>query len=503
MEYVQKHAGAHAAEEALSSANFPKEMQSALIAEMSVGWRMRLVLAVGFIQNADIVLLDEPTNHLDAESVEWLGDFLLGREKSSIMVISHEPKFLNKVCTDIIAYKDKKMVYYKGNFDDFFAAQGLKAEDMDALLSGNLSLDTEVEAEGEGEAGPKRPAVEAPRAGPPKLSFPIPGQVEGMKSMSRPVIEAKNVSFTYGGDKSPILDGFGGKLCLNSRVDLRGRNGCGKSTLLNLLSNEANPCEGKDGSIGESARHHNVRLGYLMQDHLKTLGPYFDTSPMVYITQRFQEGYDMELQRRLIEPQDEAEAEMREQLAKKLGKYGNQVETLLGRSKQGSQICYEVKWRNLDDPKQNSIETLATLKALGVAKLAIACDERLAAKASGLDQRPLSRREIVKHCEAFGIDEEMCCNRQIRGFSAGQKVRLSFAAMFWTRPHFIVLDEPTNYLDVETVEALSKALRSFRGGMIMVSPDEDFSNKICNERWLMADGKVTVEKLDNGNKRVA
>merc|ERR1712182_85322 len=134
----------------------------------------------------------------------------------------------------------------------------------------------------------------------------------------------------------------------------------------------------------------------------------------------------------------------------------------------------------------------------GLSKVIIACDERIAAKAAGLDQRPLSRREIVKHCEAFGIDEEMCCNRQIRGFSAGQKVRLSFAAMFWTRPHFIVLDEPTNYLDVETVEALSKALRSFRGGMIMVSPDEDFSNKICNERWLMADGKVTVEKLDNG-----
>merc|ERR1719162_63570 len=146
---------------------------------MSVGWRMRLVLAVGFIQNADIVLLDEPTNHLDAESVEWLGDFLLGREKSSIMVISHEPKFLNKVCTDIIAYRDKKMVYNRGNFDDFFAAQGLKAEDMDALLSGNLNLDTELEGEeGEAEpgspAGPKRPAVDAPRAGPPKLSFPIP-----------------------------------------------------------------------------------------------------------------------------------------------------------------------------------------------------------------------------------------------------------------------------------------------------------------------------------------
>lgn len=73
--------------------------------------------------------------------------------------------------------------------------------------------------------------------------------------------------------------------------------------------------------------------------------------------------------------------------------------------------------------------SLKTLRDMGLDKVVIACDERIAAKAAGLDQRPLTRREIVKHCEGFGIDEEMCCNQQIRGFSAGQKVRLSLAAM--------------------------------------------------------------------------
>merc|ERR1719498_913483 len=202
-----------------------------------------------------------------------------------------------------------------------------------------------------------------------------------------------------------------------------------------------------------------------------------------------------------MEPEDDEEAARRAKLAKQYGKYGNQVRELVSRSQTGKSLMYEVAWEGLDDPKQNTVEPISKLVAMGLDKVVIACDERIAAKAAGLDQRPLSRREIVKHCEAFGIDEEMCCNRQIRGFSAGQKVRLSLAAMFWTRPHFIVLDEPTNYLDVETVEALSKALRSFRGGMIMVSPDEDFSNKICNESWVMADGKVAIEKLDNGNKR--
>jgi len=129
---------------------------------------------------------------------------------------------------------------------------------------------------------------------------------------------------------------------------------------------------------------------------------------------------------------------------------------------------------------------------MGLDKVVIACDERIAAKTAGLDQRPLTRREVVRHCEVFGIDEEMCCNRQIQGFSAGQKVRLSLAAMFWTKPHLIALDEPTNYLDVETVEALAKALNTFRGGVVMIEPKTDFVERICNEKWHLQDGKVTI-----------
>jgi ATPase subunit of ABC transporter with duplicated ATPase domains len=164
---------------------------------------------------------------------------------------------------------------------------------------------------------------------------------------------------------------------------------------------------------------------------------------------------------------------------------------------------YEVQWKGLNDPKQNTLESINKLRMMGLDKVVIACDERLAAKAAGLDQRPLTRREVVKHCEAFGIDEEMCCNRQIRGFSAGQKVRLSLAAMFWTKPHFIAVDEPTNYLDVETVDALAKALTSFRGGVLMIEPKTEFVERICNETWTIEDGAVTAVKLNNGKKREA
>jgi ATPase subunit of ABC transporter with duplicated ATPase domains len=263
------------------------------------------------------------------------------------------------------------------------------------------------------------------------------------------------------------------------------------------------PSEGKDGTYGEVWRHQNLRLGYLKQDHLKALGPFFDTSPFVYITSRFKDGYDGDLQKRLIEPEDDEDAARRAKLAKQYGKYGNPVGELLSRSMAGKTLMYEVQWEGLDDPKQNTMEPISKLKQMGLDKVIIACDERIAAKAAGLDQRPLTRREVVKHCEAFGIDEEMCCNRQVRGFSAGPKVRLSLAAMFWTKPHLIAVDEPTNYLDVETVEALAKALTNFRGGIVMIEPKTEFVERICNERWNMEGGIVTIEKMNNSNKRQA
>jgi len=486
--------------EVLRNVGFSDEKFNEPVSDMSTGWRMRLTLGVSMLKHADLVLLDEPTNHLDEQSVEWLGDYVNSITGSSVMVISHEPKFLDKVCTHILAYVDRKLEYTVGDFHAFAAAKGLTKDQIDAMLSGNLSFDTKKKGDDEEEDDS---GVPPPVAGPPKLSFPIPGSMEGVKSGSRAVLEAKNLAFRWGEGKEYLIKDASLKLSLGSRVAICGRNGCGKSTLMTLLCSEMNPSEGKDGSLGEVWRHCNLRMAYMKQDHLKALGPFFDTSPFVYITERFKNGYDGDLQSRLIEPEDEEEALRRNELAKLHGKYGNHVGTLLSRTKIGNQLAYEVQWAGLDDPKQNTVETISKLNEMGLAKVVIACDERLAAKAAGLDQRPLTRREVIRHCEAFGIDEEMCCNRQIRGFSAGQKVRLSLAAMFWTKPHLIAVDEPTNYLDVETVEALAKALMTFRGGIIMIEPKSDFVARICNEKWHLEDGVVTVEKLANGAKRMA
>merc|ERR1712003_360539 len=133
---------------------------------------------------------------------------------------------------------------------------------------------------------------------------------------TKPILEAKNISFRFGDDKPFLVSGCTVKLSLNSRVAICGRNGCGKSTLMTLLCSEASASENSDGSVGEVSRHCNLRMAYMKQDHLKALGPFFDTSPFVYITQRFKDGYDGDLQRRLIEPEDDDEAARRKSLAK-------------------------------------------------------------------------------------------------------------------------------------------------------------------------------------------
>merc|ERR1712048_1025021 len=131
----------------------------------------------------------------------------------------------------------------------------------------------------------------------------------------------------------------------------------------------------------------------------------------------------------------------------------------------------------------------------GVEGHASACNLRLAAMAGGVDTRQCSRREIVKHVEQFGVDEEMCCNRLIGGFSAGQKSKLALACATWTKPHILALDEPTNYLDQETVESLARALRNFRGGVV-VTHSRPFIESVCTEEWLVENGKVSFGKVE-------
>ncbi len=95
--------------------------------------------------------------------------------------------------------------------------------------------------------------------------------------------------------------------------------------------------------------------------------------------------------------------------------------------------------------------------------------------------RPLVRKEIEAHCANFGIDAELVSHSRMRGLSGGQRVKVVLAACSWQRPHLIVLDEPTNYLDRDSLGALSKALKSFAGGVIIITHSAEFTENLTEE----------------------
>ena len=106
--------------------------------------------------------------------------------------------------------------------------------------------------------------------------------------------------------------------------------------------------------------------------------------------------------------------------------------------------------------------------------------------------RQLVRKEIEIHCEQFGLDPELVSHSRMRGLSGGQRVKVCLAASTWQRPHLIVLDEPTNYLDRDSLGALSKALKEFNGGVIIITHSEEFTKEITEEVWAVLDGRVSL-----------
>jgi len=105
--------------------------------------------------------------------------------------------------------------------------------------------------------------------------------------------------------------------------------------------------------------------------------------------------------------------------------------------------------------------------------------------------RPLVRKEIESHCANFGLDAELVSHSRMRGLSGGQRVKTVLAACSWQRPHLIVLDEPTNYLDRDSLGALSKALKKFEGGVIIITHSAEFTKDLTEEVWAVMDGKMT------------
>ena len=146
------------------------------------------------------------------------------------------------------------------------------------------------------------------------------------------------------------------------------------------------------------------------------------------------------------------------------------------------------KWKNMM-PKFNTMISRETLLKLGFFKLVQEFDDHESSR-EGLGYRILEPKVISKHFEDLGLDPEIANHNEISGLSGGQKVKVVLAGAMWNNPHILVLDEPTNFLDRDSLGGLAVAIRDFKGAVVMISHNEEFVGALCPEQWHIADGRL-------------
>lgn len=446
----------------LQEFGFSDEMIKMPIQSLSGGWKMKLALARAVLKNADILLLDEPTNHLDTVNVAWLVNYLTTCGITSI-IVSHDSGFLDNVTQYIIHYEGFKLRKYKGNLSEF-VKKCPSAQSYYELGASDL-----------------------------EFKFPEPGFLEGVKTKQKAIVKVSNMTFQYPGTTKPQIQDINFQCSLSSRIAVIGPNGAGKSTLINVLTGELLP------TSGEVYVHENCRIAYIKQHAFAHIDNHLDKTPSEYIQWRFQTGEDRETMDRASRQINEEDEQNMNKIFKIEGT-PRRIAGIHARRKFKNSYEYEISWLLGDNvgmknerwvpmmsvdntwlPRGELMETHAKLVAEVDMKEALASGQF----------RPLTRKEIEEHCAMLGLDAELVSHSRIRGLSGGQKVKLVLAACTWQRPHLIVLDEPTNYLDRDSLGALSKALKAFEGGIVIITHSAEFTKDLTEEVWAVLDGRMT------------
>ncbi|ORX63958.1 P-loop containing nucleoside triphosphate hydrolase protein [Linderina pennispora] len=257
----------------LADLDVSEEQQDGPVSLLSGGWRMRIALAKAMFLKPDIMLLDECTNHLDIGAIAWLQDYLKSLTDITIVCVSHDREFLNAVSQEIIRFKDKKLTYHPGNYDEFEMAEGelrkKKERQIAALDRRRQQIEKSIEgfmkharatndSKVLGQVASRKKKLE--RLGPDRnedgtrfkisywagyhdtmrrtidldkaekeVDFSIP-QPETMRSTA-PLVTLNSVSFAYKAGSKDVIRNISLNILMGERVAVLGLNGCGKSTL--------------------------------------------------------------------------------------------------------------------------------------------------------------------------------------------------------------------------------------------------------------------------------
>ena len=362
---------------------------SALMAELSGGWRRRVALARALVNKPDLLLLDEPTNHLDIATIEWLEHEVRGFS-GSVVFITHDRAFLQKLATRIVEIDRGQVISWPGDYDNYLRLkeQALEEEQVHNALFDKRLADEEVwirqgikarRTRNEGRVRALK-ALRVERSKRIEQQGRAQVEVSDAKESGRKVLEAKNISHSFGDDT--LLSDFSLRVMRGDRIGLVGNNGVGKTTLLKILLGELQPDQG-DVTLGT-----RLSVGY------------FD-----------------------------------------------QVRQTLNRD-----------------------QTVAWNVAEGRDHVTI----------NGAD------RHIVGYLKNFLFTPQRA-RTPVHKLSGGECNRLMLAKLFARANNLLVLDEPTNDLDIEMLEVLEQKLVEFQGTLIVVSHDRAFMDNVVTSTLVFED----------------
>jgi len=499
LEFVAKHAGLEKygvteemAREKLLAVGFaetdapnpdgtlPAASLEKLVGRLSGGWRMKCALTRAMLMKADILLLDEPTNHLDPGNVKWVIDYLTGLTSVTSIIVSHDIKVLDQVCTHVIQIDNLKLKNYKGNLTE------VATKYVPDLMSYFKLKATKF-----------------------TMRFPQPGPLEGVASKGKHIMKMTNITFTYPTIPKPQLTGVTVRVSLSTRAACIGANGAGKSTMIKLLTGELQPDKGS----GDVWRHPNCRVAYVAQHAFHHIEHHLEKTANEYIRWRYEFGSDKEsLEKITAKVTAEDEAKMKQPILIEYKTESGDVKVqkaIFKRFTEGrrtgnktKEYEYEVMWQG----DFTSWVLKSKLVAGGFEKLLKHVDDKIAALATQL-QRPLTQKFVEQHLADVGLAAEFATHTRMGALSGGQKVKVVLAGSMWNTPHIVILDEPTNYLDRDSLGAMAEAINEYEGGVVIISHNAQFVDQVCPEVWHLENHtlnlKGSYDWLESANKEAA
>ena len=387
-----KNCAKYEIEEILFSLKLTNPQQK--IQELSGGEIKRVAIACMFVQNPDFLVMDEPTNHLDLETIEYLEEYFT-RQRCTLLMVTHDRYFLDRVCNQIIEMADGTLYQYDGNYSYYLQKREERMQNFrkEADRARNL-LRTELDW-----------MRRMPCARGTKAKYRIDAFYE-LKDKAQWREEEKNFNISvqsarlgkkivncshlgYRYDNWIGLEDFTYNFAPGEKIGIVGKNGIGKSTFLNLITGELVPTSG-DIEIGET-----VRFGYYMQKGIEF---------------------------------------------------------------------------NPNDTVIDAVREIAEVVTLGDGKTV----------------------PISTYLNYFLFPPSMHYNK-IEKLSGGEKRRLYLLTVLMRNPNVLILDEPTNDLDILTLNVLEEYLKSFAGSVIIVSHDRFFLDKIVDHLFVFEGNGVVKD----------